>query len=135
MCITIFYSINWFGVLIATILYFIIGALWYNPAIFGKIWMMEMSFGEKITFPHPITFVFTFISQFVMITVLNAIMNGLGLISLSDGILFGSILALGIIIPILAIKTIYSQSKWSVFIIDAGYHLVGMAFSGLILRV
>ena len=34
-------SINWFAVLIAGLSAFILGGVWYSPALFGKSWMKE----------------------------------------------------------------------------------------------
>lgn len=38
-------SINWLAVLVAGISAFVLGGIWYSPALFGKAWMTE----NKIT--------------------------------------------------------------------------------------
>ncbi len=40
-------SINIWSILIASIVSFIIGAIWYSPAIFGKQWMTLTNTGPK----------------------------------------------------------------------------------------
>ncbi|NBC66602.1 MAG: DUF1761 family protein, partial [Bacteroidetes bacterium] len=32
-------SLNWLSIIAATVVYFILGALWYSPVLFGNIWM------------------------------------------------------------------------------------------------
>ena len=34
-------TINWFAVLVAGISAFVLGGVWYSPALFGKAWMTE----------------------------------------------------------------------------------------------
>ena len=34
-------SINWFAVLVAGISAFVLGGVWYSPALFGKAWMND----------------------------------------------------------------------------------------------
>lgn len=33
-------QINWLAVIVATIVYFALGALWYSPVAFGKPWQL-----------------------------------------------------------------------------------------------
>lgn len=38
----IFYSLNWGGLLIGAVLAFVLGWVWYSPAVFGKAWMSAL---------------------------------------------------------------------------------------------
>lgn len=40
-------AINWFAVLVAGISAFVLGGVWYSPALFGKAWMKENNFTEE----------------------------------------------------------------------------------------
>jgi len=42
-----FFGLNVIGIIIATIIGMVIGALWYSPLLFGKQWMLEGSFPKK----------------------------------------------------------------------------------------
>ena len=50
-------DLNWLAVIVAALAYFVVGAAWYAPALFGTIWMnaggMEMPEGQR---PNPIVF-------------------------------------------------------------------------------
>jgi hypothetical protein len=37
-------SINILAVILAAIVAFVLGALWYSPILFGKIWQKEIGF-------------------------------------------------------------------------------------------
>jgi hypothetical protein len=32
-------DLNWLAVIVATVAYFALGAIWYAPAVFGNLWM------------------------------------------------------------------------------------------------
>ena len=40
-------SVNYFAVLVAALVTFVIGGIWYSPAVFGKAWMQENGFTEE----------------------------------------------------------------------------------------
>ena len=39
-------TINWWAILVAGISAFVLGGVWYSPALFGKAWMSENNFTE-----------------------------------------------------------------------------------------
>src|ERR1039457_32982 len=42
-----FTGLSWVSIIIATIVAFLAGWLWYSPFLFGKIWMKEMGSTEE----------------------------------------------------------------------------------------
>ena len=40
-------EVNYTLILAATVVQFVLGALWYSPLMFGKIWMQVMEMGNK----------------------------------------------------------------------------------------
>jgi hypothetical protein len=40
-------QVHWLPVLAATVAAFVIGGLWYSPALFGKAWMRANGFSEQ----------------------------------------------------------------------------------------
>lgn len=40
-------TINWFAVLVAALIAFLLGGLWYSPLLFYKAWMAENHFTEE----------------------------------------------------------------------------------------
>ena len=39
--------VNWWAVLVAAFVNFIVGFLWYNPKTFGNVWMKEAGVTEE----------------------------------------------------------------------------------------
>ena len=35
----VWWDLNYFAIVVAAIIYVVIGAIWYSPAVFGKLWM------------------------------------------------------------------------------------------------
>ena len=40
-------ELNYVAILVASLSTFLIGGLWYSPAVFGKSWMKENGFTEE----------------------------------------------------------------------------------------
>ena len=40
-------QLNYFAIFVAALSTFLIGGLWYSPAVFGKAWMRENGFTEE----------------------------------------------------------------------------------------
>ena len=51
--------INWWAVLVATVLAFILGGIWYGP-VFGKAWLDALGKTEDDIEPSPTPFIISF---------------------------------------------------------------------------
>lgn len=40
-------GLNWLAVIVSAVVYFVIGAAWFTPAVFGKPWMAAIGFDES----------------------------------------------------------------------------------------
>jgi uncharacterized protein DUF1761 len=72
----------------------------------------------------------TLVAMIVMAGVLQLFLNHLGADSFADGVKWGFHAWLGFALPMGFIAHLYSQKKWSAWLIDLGYQLiyiVGMA--------
>jgi Protein of unknown function (DUF1761) len=66
-------DLNWLAVFVAALAYFAIGALWYAPPVFGKVWMAAggMAMPEAGTRPSPAIYLTPLVGS-----VLSAIARG-----------------------------------------------------------
>jgi len=70
-------SLSWLAVLSATVLYFILGALWYSPLLFAKAWMNVRNITEEdIGKPNPVIFLYAFVLQFIAVISLALFLRG-----------------------------------------------------------
>lgn len=128
-----FGAINYLAVLIATLLAFGLGALWYGPPLFGKAWQVEMGLSDEdlqsgnMGMTYGTTFVVAFIAMYFL-----AIFMGPDASFLS-GALHGAIIGTVFIATSIATHYLFSQKSLKIFLIDAGYDVVRYALAGAVL--
>lgn len=130
-------ELNWLAVLVSTVAYFALGALWYSPQMFGKAWQRsmgwEMPAGQR---PNPAVFVAPLITCVIASIAVGALAESTGTDSFGEGIVLGLFAGIGISAAVLFVTAIFEPTKpsrmtW--FGITAGYHLVGLLIASVIL--
>ncbi|MBD3668614.1 MAG: DUF1761 domain-containing protein [Kangiella sp.] len=123
-------DINYYAVLVAAILSFAVGGLWYSPLLFGKMWLKEMKIEAEDIKQKPsvfiLSFVFALVAVFVLADLLGPnpeLMHAVTVCAMVGAIVF---LALGITYQ-------FSNKSLRHLLIDGGYHLVIFTLFGLIL--
>jgi hypothetical protein len=126
-------SLNYFAVIVAAIVYFAIGAVWYTP-LFGKLWAKEsgvtMGNSPNVLFPMIGQFISTFLFT-VGIAFLVQMMNKTGFLA---GIVTGLAVIIFFIFPINS-GTLFFKAKPILFFIEAGYQSIGALVIGIILAL
>lgn len=126
-------GINWLAVVVATVVAFALGGLWYSKALFGNTWLEEVGLTEEAinnanmakTFGG--TFVLQLLATIALATTLGADstwMNGL-----QNGLFIGVLW----IATAYGITYLFEQRSMRLFFINAGYYVVLFAISGSIL--
>ncbi|MBW4061616.1 DUF1761 domain-containing protein [Candidatus Saccharibacteria bacterium] len=125
-------SIWW--VLLAAMAYFAVGSLWYSPVLFIKPWMKAQGItgdGPRDGFVKALglSFLLTVLlcvieAYFVHVTKSHTTLNGAYL---------GAKLWLGFAATTALINSLYEQRPLKLYVIDQGYHLIGMVVAGAIL--
>jgi uncharacterized protein DUF1761 len=132
-------DLNWLAVIVAAIAYFVLGALWYAPPVFGKPW--QRSIGWEIPAdqrPNPAVFLSPAITCVVASIAVGALAVATGTDTIGEGIVLGLFAGIGIAAAVLFVTAIFEPTKpdrmtW--FLITAGYHLVGLLIASVILAV
>ncbi len=132
-----FGDVNYLAVLVAAVAYWVLGAVWYSPPLFARQWAA----GVGITLPQPgqrppvVLFVTTFIAFFVVALAMAFLAGAGGAATLSQGLLLGLITGVGFVVTVLLVTHAYEQRPASVWLINAGYHLVGFVLTAVIVSV
>lgn len=127
-------SLNWIAVLVATVIYFALGALWYSPLMFAKTWMELRNIKEEdIDGPNPVIFLYSFILQGIAVITLALFMTAMGINGVTNGAIIGLAAGAGILFTLAGSTGLFTELKLKLHFIDSGYHVVGMVLSGLIL--
>ncbi|MBS3168097.1 DUF1761 domain-containing protein [Candidatus Woesearchaeota archaeon] len=123
----------WLGILLATIAVYILGALWYSPILFGKIWMKLMKFdkksmkGKNMTLAYIGNFISTFITLFILAYFLMATENMINALLTTILIWIGFQLAS-------ATGSVFWEGKpWGVYWINMLYSLSSLVIATLII--
>lgn len=126
--------INYFAVIVVTILAFIIGGLWYGP-LFGKPWMKETNITEEGAKNSNMVKVFgtTIILNFIIAINLSAFLGPKP--DLVWGLMAGALAGVGWVSASLGIIYLFSQKSLKLFLIDAGYQTVIYTIMGGVLGV
>jgi uncharacterized protein DUF1761 len=128
-------TINWIAVLVAGISAFVLGGVWYSPALFGKAWMTENNLtpddvkkGNKGKI-----FGWSFILSLVMAVNLAMFLNTPEM-DLSQGIVYGILTGVWIFCGI-AIVALFEQKTARYIFVNGGYMLVALGLMGAIIGI
>ena len=132
-----FTDVNWWAVLVSAVAVQALGFIWYNPAVFGKIWMRETGKTEENmkSSSHGWIYLVTFIGSLVMAYILAYLLDATGAESFGSGALVAFWVGLGFIVPPFLADALYSKKSMSLFAVKTGYHWVGLIIMGIILAV
>jgi hypothetical protein len=124
---------NWIAVLVAGISAFVLGGVWYSPALFGKAWMKENDLTEeKIKSGNKgKIFGLAFLLTLVMSVNLAMFLNSPN-INFRLGLLYGFLTGVWILCGIAVIGLFEHKSARYIFI-NGGYWLMALGLMGAIL--
>jgi len=126
-------SVSALPVLIATIIYFALGALWYSPVLFAKPWMKIKNIPEDHEGGSPLLFAFSFLLQFIGVFSLALFIEALGIGGAVNGGLIGFFAAAGFVFSLSGATGLFSEVPLKLHLIDNGYHVAGLTMAGLII--
>lgn len=133
---SIFENINWLATLVATLGAFMLGALWHSKLLFSDSWVKE----HALTPDHAtganmgLIFGLTFLQFFVGALIFEIlIQNHFPEIGIFHGILLGLFIGLGWIGTAFGVSYLYLRKSLKIWMIDAGYYVVGYMIMGLVL--
>ncbi len=126
-------GINWIAVVVATVVAFAVGGLWYSKALFGNTWLEEVGLTEEAVNNSNMakTFGGTFVLQFFATTALAATLGADS--TWMDGLHSGLFISILWIATAYGITYLFEQRSLRLFFINAGYYVVLFALSGTIL--
>ena len=128
-----FHAINWLSALVAALTGFVIGSLWYGPALFQKAWMQLTGItreqGRKASIP--LTFGGAYVLNLIAAAGLSALI-GPERIGAVCGALYGAFAGLFFIATWLGVIYLFEMRPFRLWLINAGYQAVNFAAMGAV---
>jgi Protein of unknown function (DUF1761) len=132
-----FAGINYLAVVIAAIVAWLAGAVWYMTL--GKTWMAALGttaeeMAEARSQPGAfLPFIYAFVAELVMAWVLAGLIGHLGPLSLRGGVISGAFCWLGFVITTLLVNNSFTRRDWRLLFIDGGHWLLVLLLMGAII--
>lgn len=126
-------GVNWFAVIVATVVAFMLGGLWYSKALFGNAWMQEVGLTEEAVNNANMarTFGGTIILQILAAIALSAFLGADS--TWQTGLYTGLWIGLFWITTAYGVTYLFEQRSLRIFLINAGYYVVLYAIMGTII--
>lgn len=131
-------DLNWLAVLVAALAYFLLGAAWYAPPVFGRVWSDAGGFalpesGER---PSAAIYVTPLIGSILSAIALAMIAELTATDAFGEGVVLGLVVAIGFAISIAFVTAQFESQKpkpmvWGA--VNAGYHVVGNLVAAIII--
>jgi Protein of unknown function (DUF1761) len=128
--------VNCWAIVAAVVANFIVGGLWYSPALFVRGWL-KMAGVDKATFDAglPKALAGDLFTSVAVALGLNQVLRLSGAVDLVQGLVVAFWVWLAFVGLILLTSVTYEHRPLKFFAINAGYRLVSMLIMGAILAV
>ena len=120
-------------IVLATLAFFIFGALWYGP-LFSKAWQREAGLSEEAIRGGNMAVIFGLAFLFEMLVV-TTLAHTVARTGASDRATMMMAVGFGatIMVPAIGINYLFQRRSAKLFAIDAGHFVIGMAIVGAVL--
>jgi hypothetical protein len=128
---------NWIAIVIAVVVNAVLGSLWFSPMLFAKKWQEWEGHKEGTGMGGGSS-----VAPFVALSVAGAAVSAIALswfisqtatTTLLGGALIGLYAGIGFVAPAMFADHLFNQRKGALFLIVAGYPIIGLTIMGAIL--
>lgn len=134
-------SMNYIAILVASVVVFLLGWLWFSPVLFGNIWMKlnkisssqmkaAKAKGMKGMMPQML---WGFLSTVVMVWVLNMVIEYSSASTIMDAVSVSFFVWLGFIATTMLGMVLWERKPFALYVITSTHYLVSLIIAGIIL--
>ena len=130
--------LNWIAIIVAALAYFALGALWYSKVLFANRWIADL----KLDVNDPdakkgmgMMFGGSLVLMFVQCLAIDILAGRLGISGAGwmSGLKLGAFTGACFCFAQIGINYLYEKKPFSLFLINAGYAVVGNIIAGIII--
>ena len=126
-------NLNYWAILASALSTFLIGGLWYSPALFGKAWMKENGFSEEDMKKGNMARIFGLAFLLGLVAAINLAMFMGPEADLSFGAFAGFAAGAGWVATFVGTHYLFERRSFKLFLINAGYSIVALTVMGIII--
>ena len=125
--------INWIGSVVAAVLGFLLGALWYSNLLFAKAWIADFGFSENRLGQghHGLIFGVAFVLMLLAAFGFSKLLGPDP--SLQSGVCWGLIVGLFFACTMMGVHYAFEQRPFRLWLINGGYNVAVFLIYGLVL--
>lgn len=129
------YSINYLAVLTAAVVYMILGALWYSPALFGKTWMKGVGkTAEQVKKDaSPVNYIFALVTSFIAAYGIARIFDWYGGGGIIDAVKIAVLVGVCFVFTSMGVNDVMEGRPKGLTAINIFYHLISFVVMGIII--
>jgi hypothetical protein len=126
-------QVHWIAVLVATIVGFLLGGLWFSPVLFSNRWMAALGKSKEQLGKPGLALVLSFVVTLVTATALAVLLVIMPLTTTLGALRLG--LMIGVVFYALATASDYAYTGWprTIYWIQASYHVLMIAVMATII--
>ena len=130
-------DLNWLAVIVATVAYFGLGAIWYAPPVFGNLWMRAGGI-QVPDQPQASMYLIPLFTCLLATIAVGMLAGATASDTVGEGIALGLVTGVGIAAGALFVTGFFDPQKpqamvWAAIV--SGYHVVGLVIAAIILAV
>lgn len=126
-------DLNLLAIVVAALASMALGFVWYQPAVFGDLWMrLNGKTREELGKPGP-AYALTALGALLAAAATAVVLEGFGARTLTSGVGIGGLLGVGIIAPVLATDHVFSGRPIPLYLLNVAYHVLSFIAMGAIL--
>jgi uncharacterized protein DUF1761 len=130
-----FAKLNYLAVLAGAVAYWLLGALWYSPVLFGKRWGTITGItGENAGSPV-VTYLGGLVILFVQVAGLAFLAAATGIVRTADYIQLGLGVGIAFCAMQLVLNQMYEKRSGALLGINAGYAILGLTLAAFVLSL
>ncbi len=126
-------ELNYWAVLLASLSTFLLGGIWYSPAVFGKAWMKENGFTEEGMKNSNMVKIFGLAFVLALISAVNLAMFLGPEKDVIMGAVWGFAAGFGWVATFVGTHYLFERKSFKLFLINAGYSVVALMIMGVII--
>jgi len=131
-------GVNYLAIVIAAVIIFLLGGLWYSPVLFAKRWVaLQGRTMDDMTAmaASPVMYFEVFVCGLLTAWVLAVIIAHYGAVTVGGGAMVGVLCWIGLAGATSYGSALFSFKPKALWAIDSGYNLVAFVVAGAILAV